>query len=71
MIRWHMAAKLQPLELIKKSFNKAKFEGLGYVTKYVVDEKAAEENPESREVFTWNIYGGVKSMEETFGNLEE
>ncbi|KAI1459914.1 CRAL/TRIO domain-containing protein [Annulohypoxylon moriforme] len=65
-------AKLQPLELIKKSYSKAKFEGLGYVTKYLAsDEKAAEENPEAKEVFTWNIYGGVKSMEETFGNLEE
>ncbi|OTA95027.1 hypothetical protein M434DRAFT_29401 [Hypoxylon sp. CO27-5] len=64
-------AKLQPLELIKKSFSKTKFEGLGYVTKYVADEKAAEENPEAKEVFTWNIYGGVKSIEETFGNLEE
>ncbi|KAI0881303.1 CRAL/TRIO domain-containing protein [Annulohypoxylon maeteangense] len=65
-------AKLQPLELIKKSYSKAKFEGLGYVTKYFAsDEKAAEENPEAKEVFTWNIYGGVKSMEETFGNLEE
>ncbi|KAI1207054.1 CRAL/TRIO domain-containing protein [Annulohypoxylon truncatum] len=65
-------AKLQPLELIKKSYSKTKFEGLGYVTKYSAgDEKAAEDNPEAQEVFTWNIYGGVKSMEETFGNLEE
>lgn len=64
-------AKLKPLELIKKSFSKTKFEGLGYVTKYVADEKAAEENPEAKEIFTWNIYGGVKSIEETFGNLEE
>ncbi|KAI0384235.1 CRAL/TRIO domain-containing protein [Hypomontagnella monticulosa] len=65
-------AKLQPLELIKKSYSKTKFEGLGYVTKYFAgEEKAAEENPETREVFTWNIYGGVKSIDETFGNLEE
>ncbi|KAI2463177.1 CRAL/TRIO domain-containing protein [Annulohypoxylon bovei var. microspora] len=65
-------AKLQPLELIKKSYAKAKFEGLGYVTKYFAgDEKAAEGNPEVKEVFTWNIYGGVKSIDETFGNLEE
>ncbi|OTB05725.1 hypothetical protein M426DRAFT_319705 [Hypoxylon sp. CI-4A] len=66
-------AKLQPLELIKKTFSKPKFEGLGYVTKYAAspDEKTAEENPETKEIFTWNIYGGVKSIDETFGNLEE
>ncbi|KAI1806561.1 CRAL/TRIO domain-containing protein [Daldinia bambusicola] len=65
-------AKMKPLELAKQTFSKAKFEGLGYVTKYVAgDEKAADENPESREVFTWNIYGGVKSINETFGVLEE
>ncbi|KAI0178986.1 CRAL/TRIO domain-containing protein [Hypoxylon sp. FL1284] len=65
-------AKLQPLELIKKSYNKAKFEGLGYVTKYVSsDEKSTQDDPESREIFTWNIYGGVKSIEETFGKLDE
>lgn len=65
-------AKTQPLELIKKNYSKAKFEGLGYVTKYLAgDEKASEDNPEAKEIFTWNIYGGVKSIEETFGNLEE
>lgn len=65
-------AKTQPLELIKKNYSKAKFEGLGYVTKYLAgDEKASEDNPEAKEIFTWNIYGGVKSVEETFGNLEE
>ncbi|KAI1765070.1 CRAL/TRIO domain-containing protein [Hypoxylon sp. FL1150] len=63
-------AKLQPLQLIKKSYNKAKFEGLGYVTKYADSEEKADD-PESREIFTWNIYGGVKSIDETFGNLEE
>lgn len=65
-------AKLQPLELIKKSYSKTKFEGLGYVTKYASsDEKTAQNDPETREIFTWNIYGGVKSIDETFGNLDE
>ncbi len=62
-------AKTNPLELINKVFSKAKFDGLGYVTKYLGDGKAEE--PENKEVFTWNIYGGAKSMDETFGNLEE
>jgi hypothetical protein len=61
-------AKTKPLELAKKAFSKAKFGGLGYVTKYL-QEGSAE--PEGKEVFTWNIYGGVKSMDETFGKIEE
>lgn len=61
-------AKTKPLDLAKKLFSKAKFDRLGYVTT-CVQEGSAE--PEGKEVFTWNIYGGVKSMEETFGNLEE
>ena len=61
-------AKTKPLELAKKTFSKAKFDGLGHVTKYLQDGSA---EPEGKEVFTWNIYGGVKSIDETFGNLEE
>jgi hypothetical protein len=61
-------AKTKPLELVKKTFSKAKFDGLGHVTKYLQDGSA---EPEGKEVFTWNIYGGVKSIDETFGNLEE
>ncbi|KAK0724941.1 CRAL-TRIO domain-containing protein [Lasiosphaeris hirsuta] len=63
-------AKTKPLELIKKAFAKVKFEGLGFVTTYAGEGEASAE-PEDKEVFTWNIYGGVKSIEETFGNLEE
>jgi len=65
-------AKMKPLDLIEKSFSRTKFGGLGYVTQYTSateGEKAAE--PESKEVFTWNIYGGVKSIDETFGKLDE
>ncbi|KAK0610977.1 CRAL-TRIO domain-containing protein, partial [Immersiella caudata] len=60
-------AKMQPLELVKKVFNKAKFEGLGFVTTHGDDVV----EPENNEIFTWNIYGGVKSIEETFGNVDE
>jgi hypothetical protein len=65
-LQWR--AKTKPLELAKKVFSKAKFDGLGFVTKYLQDGSA---EPEGKEVFTWNIYGGVKSMDETFGNIEE
>ncbi|KXX77755.1 Phosphatidylinositol transfer protein SFH5 [Madurella mycetomatis] len=61
-------AKTKPLELAKKIYSKAKFEGLGFVTTY---REEASTEPECKEVFTWNIYGGVKSIDETFGKLEE
>ncbi|KAK4161880.1 CRAL-TRIO domain-containing protein [Cladorrhinum sp. PSN259] len=61
-------AKTKPTELAFKNFNKVKFEGLGYVTSYTAEE---ESEPEHKEVFTWNQYGGVKSIDETFGDLEE
>ncbi|KAL2016214.1 hypothetical protein VTK56DRAFT_4071 [Thermocarpiscus australiensis] len=61
-------AKNRPLELVKKTFSKAKFEGLGYVTVYV-QEGSTE--PDGKEVFTWNIYGAVKDMDQTFGDLAE
>ncbi|RYP45303.1 hypothetical protein DL768_008343 [Monosporascus sp. mg162] len=63
-------AKTKPLDLIKQSFSKAKFGGLGYVTSYG-SGRSKEAEPESKEVFTWNIYGGVKNIDETFGKLEE
>ncbi len=66
-------AKTKPLDLVDKVFSKAKFAGLGYVTKYRQegDSAAGPSSPESAEVFTWNIYGGVTSIDETFGKLEE
>ncbi|RYP68675.1 hypothetical protein DL771_006545 [Monosporascus sp. 5C6A] len=63
-------AKMKPLDLIKQSFSKVKFEGLGYVTSYC-SSQSKEAEPESKEVFTWNIYGGVKNIDDTFGKLEE
>ncbi|KAL8370029.1 hypothetical protein RB595_000404 [Gaeumannomyces hyphopodioides] len=59
-------AKAKPLELLEKKYNKQKFSGLGYVATYATDAGA-----KAKEVFTWNIYGSVKSMEDTFGKLEE
>lgn len=63
-------AQTKPLELMKKIFNKTKFDGLGFVTTHTTDGAPATE-PEGKEIFTWNIYGGVKSIEETFGSLDE
>jgi len=55
------------LELLQKKFNAAKYAGLGYVTTYGGEDAG----PEGKEVFTWNIYGSAKNINETFGNLEE
>ncbi|KAI1174805.1 CRAL-TRIO domain-containing protein [Nemania sp. FL0916] len=59
----------QPLELIKQTFSKEKFGGLGYVTVY----PAGGENKKdaAKEIFTWNVYGNVKSIDVTFGQLDE
>lgn len=56
-------AQMKPLELVKKSFSKTKFGSLGFVSTYPVGE--------TKEIINWNIYGGVKSIDETFGNLNE
>ncbi|KAI0905497.1 CRAL-TRIO domain-containing protein [Ustulina deusta] len=63
--------KTQPLELIKQTFSKEKFGGLGYVSTYSTEEKGGAEKDKAREIFTWNIYGNVKSIDVTFGNLDE
>ncbi|KAI8623213.1 CRAL-TRIO domain-containing protein, partial [Xylariaceae sp. FL1651] len=65
--------KMQPLELIKQKYSKEKFGGLGYVTTYSKDEigEGKEKDPQAREIFTWNIYGNVKSIDVTFGDLDE
>lgn len=63
--------KTQPQQLLRKMFSKAKFDGLGYVTTYTAGDAPAVDEPEQKEVFTWNLYGSVKSLDETFGNLQE
>ncbi|KAI0505649.1 CRAL-TRIO domain-containing protein [Xylaria bambusicola] len=54
---------MNPRELVKQAFSREKFGGLGYVTVHSADE--------NREIFTWNIYGKVKSIDVTFGDLNE
>ena len=56
-------AKTKPLELLEKKYSKSKFDGLGYVTAYA--------DGEEKEIFTWNVYGSTKSIDDTFGNLQE
>ena len=57
--------EINPVEIAKSAkFSAKKFEGLGYITSYV-DPTYGET------VFTWNIYGGVKDLHSTFGDLDE
>ena len=63
-LKWRK--EMQPQKrLAETEFSEAKFGGLGYVTVYPKTES------HGKEIVTWNIYGGVKDKQETFGNAEE
>ncbi|CAK7270883.1 Non-classical phosphatidylinositol transfer protein (PITP) [Sporothrix epigloea] len=65
-------AKTKPLELLARAYNRDKFSGLGYVTSYTAEDGTYDPAaPETREVFTWNVYGSTKSIDQTFGDLQE
>ncbi|KAL1900580.1 Non-classical phosphatidylinositol transfer protein (PITP) [Sporothrix stenoceras] len=70
-LAWRKTTK--PLELLEQAYNRDKFAGLGYVTAYHKDATGAynTEEPETKEVFTWNVYGNTKSIDKTFGDLQE
>lgn len=56
---------MDPLAIVEKeSFSSGKFKGLGYVTNY-------NDGKGGQAVFTWNIYGSAKKIDETFGDLDE
>ncbi|KAK2811548.1 Non-classical phosphatidylinositol transfer protein (PITP) [Emmonsiellopsis sp. PD_5] len=57
--------KMDPLTLAEKStFSSNKFKGLGYVANY-------KDAKDGDVVFTWNIYGAVKKIDSTFGDIDE
>ena len=63
-LKWRK--EMQPQKrLAETEFSEAKFGGLGYITVYSKTES------HGKEIVTWNIYGGVKDKQETFGNAEE
>jgi phosphatidylinositol transfer protein SFH5 len=64
-------AKMKPLDLLKQKFDNSKFGSLGYVTSYSKGDEAKDLAAGPQLVFTWNIYGSVKSIDETFGSLSE
>ncbi|EEH21839.2 phosphatidylinositol transfer protein SFH5 [Paracoccidioides brasiliensis Pb03] len=57
--------KMDPLALADKAtYSASKFQGLGYVANYK-DPKGGNV------VFTWNVYGAVKDVNNTFGDVDE
>jgi phosphatidylinositol transfer protein SFH5 len=57
----------QPLEKLQKKHAAKKFDGLGYVTTYGSQDGGTG----GKEVFTWNVYGIVKDLPATFGDVKE
>ncbi|KAL4949109.1 CRAL-TRIO domain-containing protein [Aspergillus filifer] len=51
-----------PIALVKKTYDSDKFAGLGYLTQYQREGKGDL-------IVTWNIYGAVKKVEATFGDV--
>lgn len=57
--------QMNPSALVESGrFNASKFGGLGYLTTY-------QEADGKELVVTWNIYGAVKSIDDTFGDMDE
>jgi hypothetical protein len=56
--------KMNPGALVTETFDKKKFNDLGFVTIH-----RAEDGKET--IITWNIYGAVKDNKATFGNVDE
>lgn len=55
---------INPLELVESArFSANKYGDLGYLTTYEHDGQPL--------VFTWNIYGAVKDVQSTFGDVDE
>ena len=57
-LKWRK--KMDPVALVDSGeYSKEKFGGLGYVTTY------------DKDILTWNIYGAVKDLKATFGDVQE
>ncbi|KAE8328961.1 CRAL-TRIO domain-containing protein [Aspergillus sergii] len=61
-LQWRKQAN--PTALVEGRYSAKKFGGLGYLSTY--------KDADGKEtVITWNIYGGVKDLGTTFGNVDE
>ncbi|KAK2733632.1 Non-classical phosphatidylinositol transfer protein (PITP) [Myotisia sp. PD_48] len=56
---------MDPLSIVENmQFPSSKYKNLGYVTTYSDEQDA-------KSIWTWNIYGAVKNIDATFGDLDE
>lgn len=63
-LKWRK--QIQPANILAETeFDAVKYGGLGYVTVYPKTDN------HEKEILTWNIYGAVKDIKSTFGNVEE
>ncbi|UPK91500.1 hypothetical protein LCI18_002435 [Fusarium solani-melongenae] len=61
-LKWRK--NMNPSALVHKTFNKKKFDDLGFVTIHQGDSG-------KEIVITWNVYGAVKNKKATFGDVRE
>ena len=62
-LKWRKS--MDPVALAESGvYDAGKFAGLGYLTNYT--EASGKDV-----VVTWNIYGGVKDLGKTFGDMDE
>jgi phosphatidylinositol transfer protein SFH5 len=62
-LKWRK--RMEPSKLIEAEYSTAKFGDLGYVTTYQLPDG------KGKEIITWNIYGAVKDIKATFGDVQE
>ncbi|GKZ27259.1 non-classical phosphatidylinositol transfer protein (PITP) [Aspergillus brasiliensis] len=60
-LKWRK--EMNPLALTEGHYSAERYGGLGYVTKY-------PEANGKEVIVTWNIYGNVKSIDQTFGDVD-
>ncbi len=65
-LKWRKEYK--PLEALQETFEKARFDGLGYVV--VLEGQEEEGRSREREVCCFNVYGVVKNTRRTFEDLD-
>ncbi|KAJ1567035.1 Non-classical phosphatidylinositol transfer protein (PITP) [Cladochytrium tenue] len=66
-LKWRK--EFRPLEARREIFSGSRFRGLGYVAK-IPRKDAAPEGGAEEEIVAFNIYGAVKDMQHTFGDLD-
>ncbi|KAF2852863.1 CRAL/TRIO domain-containing protein, partial [Plenodomus tracheiphilus IPT5] len=63
-LKWRK--EFNPTKAAGESFERSKFEGLGYILKV----EGVPESPNAADIVTFNIYGAVKDNKATFGDLD-